>query len=926
MRNIQGTTNAPITIASYPGERAYIGNVGVQQTVAIVGNSGPSVGYVAGISTESTGNLVIRDITINNATGVGIAIGGGTDILITNVTVHDSARNEFDGNPAGIKFTGVDRTRVEGSIFYDNFWDPVPTLNFMRGMGIQYYQTKQGYTNGVPRGYADCVMYKHAASTTTGWFHVYNNTFRGCGGFGAISMGTQNAHIKGNLIINSTGNSVHSQDIGGITYQVNQLWEYNTIVNSQGLSFATSLTPYNNLFSILPNNITFRNNIVYDNASTYTNERNLITIDTYGDDTAYVATAPELHFSNNCYYNPNTAIRFALFSANNGGTYGNLGGLYTFAQWQALTYNTNALNYDTNSVNANPLFVNAVANDFRLQSGSPCTAMGVYGTESVTPPPPTVNPVFFDLFDTGAKTAPQNGYQWGGTSAVTVVSDISYSGSNSLRFTFGPDAEAVSDDSNAEQRFVLGENLSEVWFEYQLYIPPNFYHRSIPGDTNNNKFFLVWGENYDVPFDSWLGGYEYQRSSTVGSNSVLRPYARSPVAGLNDITTGEVDNTKPLISSNGPIFPNSWNNIRLHFKMATGPDTYDGVMELWINGTLKFQETNGRFWYRENLSTGAPNPNYDDPACFIRNGYILGWANSGFTELTYLNVDNFAIYKVNPGWSQETTDTVIQNRLVNTTPSSTSHASYLQLGPGMNRKVVACTSLEHASAGFTGVNYNGVPMNLLRANRNGTAHLACYFIDVPDALTNDTYQLSYDTNVGVRTTLVAWQLRNAQIGIPEDLRTTSEAANQGGNLTLTLTNVTRGSWILTAETDSGDSVSYSISPPLVAAGGSISAGHNTRYADDRRESSGTATVNWIPTITTGNRIAIAMSFLNRYETPFQSLRRTGDLDGNGIVNIADVILIIQNFKRRGSYDTGADINNDGIVNIFDMVLLGKNWG
>jgi hypothetical protein len=55
-------------------------------------------------------------------------------------------------------------------------------------------------------------------------------------------------------------------------------------------------------------------------------------------------------------------------------------------------------------------------------------------------------------------------------------------------------------------------------------------------------------------------------------------------------------------------------------------------------------------------------------------------------------------------------------------------------------------------------------------------------------------------------------------------------------------------------------------------------------------------------------------------------RRIGDLNGDGVVNILDVSLIIQNFKRRMNYDEGADINNDGTVNILDMVLLGRNWG
>lgn len=58
----------------------------------------------------------------------------------------------------------------------------------------------------------------------------------------------------------------------------------------------------------------------------------------------------------------------------------------------------------------------------------------------------------------------------------------------------------------------------------------------------------------------------------------------------------------------------------------------------------------------------------------------------------------------------------------------------------------------------------------------------------------------------------------------------------------------------------------------------------------------------------------------------QIVRRTGDLNGDGVVDIQDVILIIQNFKRRQSYDAGADINNDGVVNVFDMVLLGRQWG
>ena len=76
----------------------------------------------------------------------------------------------------------------------------------------------------------------------------------------------------------------------------------------------------------------------------------------------------------------------------------------------------------------------------------------------------------------------------------------------------------------------------------------------------------------------------------------------------------------------------------------------------------------------------------------------------------------------------------------------------------------------------------------------------------------------------------------------------------------------------------------------------------------------------------GNPAYTSVLWITEIDYETTPTRRTGDLDGNGIVNINDVILIIQNFKRRQNYDEGADINSDGTVNIFDMVLLGRNWG
>jgi hypothetical protein len=34
----------------------------------------------------------------------------------------------------------------------------------------------------------------------------------------------------------------------------------------------------------------------------------------------------------------------------------------------------------------------------------------------------------------------------------------------------------------------------------------------------------------------------------------------------------------------------------------------------------------------------------------LRNGYLLGWANSGFAQETVFYVDNVKFYQTSPGW------------------------------------------------------------------------------------------------------------------------------------------------------------------------------------------------------------------------------------------------------------------------------------
>ena len=48
----------------------------------------------------------------------------------------------------------------------------------------------------------------------------------------------------------------------------------------------------------------------------------------------------------------------------------------------------------------------------------------------------------------------------------------------------------------------------------------------------------------------------------------------------------------------------------------------------------------------------------------------------------------------------------------------------------------------------------------------------------------------------------------------------------------------------------------------------------------------------------------------------------GDLDGNGTVNVTDLLILLGNWGNAGL----GDINNDGTVNVTDLLIHLGNWG
>jgi hypothetical protein len=122
-----------------------------------------------------------------------------------------------------------------------------------------------------------------------------------------------------------------------------------------------------------PQNITFRRNIVYDTALSYSHERATVVIGPYMSDQLYDVVTPQLHFDYNCYFNNSQAVQFTIGSLP-GSSYGSKGGDYSFVQWQ----NLGGYGYDAHSLVTDPQFVNLAGGDFHVTTGSPCANMGAY--------------------------------------------------------------------------------------------------------------------------------------------------------------------------------------------------------------------------------------------------------------------------------------------------------------------------------------------------------------------------------------------------------------------------------------------------------------------------------------------------------------------------------------------------------------------
>lgn len=238
----------------------------------------------------------------------------------------------------------------------------------------------------------------------------------------------------------------------------------------------------------------------------------------------------------------------------------------------------------------------------------------------------TGEPFYSHDFSDGARTD-KHGFAWLSSSANVTVEDAPLRpGQKALAFAHR--AKPIGEDSTAQQNYDMGRELREVWVAYDLYIPHNFALRDDVGGENN-KFHLLFADS-NVG-DNLLVGAEYLRVSDTDSRVKL---------------LGKTDNNQwsalDKQAFKHPTFlttamRGTWQRVREHVRIDSAAGVHDGVYECRVNDVLVWSAGDTPIY-----NSGRNN--------YVRKGYLMGWANMGFTEETVFYLANPAWYDRDPMW------------------------------------------------------------------------------------------------------------------------------------------------------------------------------------------------------------------------------------------------------------------------------------
>ena len=247
-------------------------------------------------------------------------------------------------------------------------------------------------------------------------------------------------------------------------------------------------------------------------------------------------------------------------------------------------------------------------------------------------PAPTLA-LFTDSFERTAIPYTVNGFGWNGSNTgaadgLAISSDIARTGTRSLKFTFA--GGTPGDSAWSELRYILGYNMQEVYFQFYQYYPsgkesptlgPRWLHRVNPTIWSNNKFFKLWADSY-ASYTVATGISTINTSD--GHDLFFVEYGTNQLAGGVD-----GHGAKPNFIANDSHL-GRWLKIQIHIKCATAANN-DGAEEMWVDDVRVMSNTNLPLY----PAGGIGN--------YFRNGYLMGFMNSGFSQTTHTYIDDVKI-------------------------------------------------------------------------------------------------------------------------------------------------------------------------------------------------------------------------------------------------------------------------------------------
>jgi hypothetical protein len=239
-------------------------------------------------------------------------------------------------------------------------------------------------------------------------------------------------------------------------------------------------------------------------------------------------------------------------------------------------------------------------------------------------------------------------FRWGSEAYTDISSDKAFSGSQSLRFRFMGNSDPA-EDAWAEKRFELDRIYSELWIRYKLWVPENYFHRDGDGPDNNKGLIMLWSDEYSGishtslhfsrPRDITSSG---ESASNPGGSSLYGTWKPNSSVAYNFFNPSDLLDDSPSVDEMSMGILSSdrgrWIDWIIHAKASDiyieqgdidGPG--NGKLQVWKDGELIYNVTDAT-----NYSDVANMNGWDQ-------GYILGWANSGFDETTYMHIDDFMI-------------------------------------------------------------------------------------------------------------------------------------------------------------------------------------------------------------------------------------------------------------------------------------------